>query len=47
MCVNLFAKDVRKANKTLAKIEELATTLENNKTTAQQQIEEQVLDFSF
>ena len=43
----MFAKDVRKANKTLAKIEELATTLENNKTTAQQQIEEQVLDFYF
>jgi len=41
----MFAKDVRKANKTLAKIEELATTLENNKTTAQQQIEEQKIRF--
>ena len=40
-CV-LFAKDVRKANKMLAKIDELAKTLVNNKTTAEQQIEEQV-----
>jgi len=36
-----FAKDVRKANKMLAKIDELAKTLVNNKTTAEQQIEEQ------
>jgi len=40
-----FAKDVRKANKVLAKIEEVATALVNNKTTAGQQIEEQKLRF--
>ena len=40
-----FAKDVRKANKMLAKIEELAKELVNNKTTAEQQIEEQVHQF--
>jgi len=39
-CVS-FAKDVRKANKMLAKIDELAKTLVNNKTTAEQQVEEQ------
>ena len=40
-----FAKEVRNANKTLAKIEELAKELVNNKTTAEQQIEEQVGQF--
>jgi len=40
-----FAKDVRKANKMLAKIEELAKELVNNKTTAEQQIEEQKVRF--
>jgi len=43
-CV-VFAKDVRKANKMLAKIEELAKSLVNNKTTAEQQIEEQKVRF--
>eukprot|EP00091_Calanus_sinicus_P019303 TRINITY_DN478_c0_g1_i8.p1 TRINITY_DN478_c0_g1~~TRINITY_DN478_c0_g1_i8.p1 ORF type:complete len:278 (-),score=57.00 TRINITY_DN478_c0_g1_i8:114-947(-) len=36
-----FAKDVRKANKMLAKVDELVKALVNNKTTAEQQIEEQ------
>jgi len=43
-CV-LFAKDVRKANKMLAKIDELAKTLVNNKTTAEQRVEEQRVKF--
>jgi len=43
-CVT-FAKDVRKANKMLAKIDELSKTLVNNKTTAEQQIEEQRVKF--
>jgi len=43
-CV-VFAKDVRAANKKLAKIEELANSLEHNKTTAEQQVEEQKLRF--
>eukprot|EP00092_Neocalanus_flemingeri_P000428 GFUD01000457.1.p1 GENE.GFUD01000457.1~~GFUD01000457.1.p1 ORF type:complete len:278 (+),score=77.63 GFUD01000457.1:57-890(+) len=43
-CV-LFAKDVRKANKVIAKIEEISKSLVNNKTTAEQQIEEQRVRF--
>ena len=42
-----FAKDVRKANKMLAKVDELVKALVNNKTTVEQQIEEQVRNFSF
>ena len=38
----MFDKEVRAANKMLARIEDLATGLEHNKTTAQQQIDEQV-----
>ena len=41
-CV-LFAKDVRKANKLLAKVEEAAKRLARYQTTAEQQIEEQVI----
>ena len=40
-CV-FFAKDVRKANKLLAKVEEAAKRLARYQTTAEQQIEEQV-----
>ena len=40
-CV-FFAKDVRKANKLLAKVDEAAKGLVRQKTTAEQQIEEQV-----
>ena len=40
-CV-FFAKDVRKANKLLAKVEEGAKRLARYQTTAEQQIEEQV-----
>ena len=40
-CV-FFAKDVRKANKLLANVEEAAKTLATYQTTAEQQIEEQV-----
>jgi len=40
-----FAKEVRAANKMLARIEDLATGLEHNKTTAQQQIDEQKIRF--
>jgi len=40
-----FAKDVRRANQTLQKIEQLANMLDQNKTTAEQQIEEQKLRF--
>jgi len=40
-----FAKEVRAVNKTLTRIEELAKMLDNNKTTAEQQIEEQKLRF--
>jgi len=43
-CVT-FAKDVRKANKLLAKVEEIATALVNNKTTAGQEIDEQKIRF--
>ena len=44
-CV-LFAKDVRKANKLLAKVEEAAKRLARYQTTADQQIEEQVNKFA-
>ena len=40
-CV-FFAKDVRKANKLLVKVEEAAKRLARYQTTAEQQIEEQV-----
>ena len=43
-CV-FFAKDVRKANKLLAKVEEAAKRLARYQTTAEQQIEEQVSPF--
>merc|ERR1712183_297637 len=43
-CV-VFAKDVRKANKLLAKVEEAAKRLARYQTTAEQQIEEQRMRF--
>jgi len=43
-CVK-FAKEVRRVNKLLAKVEEAAKTLANKQTTAEQQIEEQRIRF--
>merc|ERR1719436_984857 len=43
-CV-VFAKDVRKANKLLAKVEEASKRLARYQTTAEQQIEEQRMRF--
>ena len=44
-CV-MFAKDVRKANKLLGKIDEASKRLASYQTTAEQQIEEQVREIS-
>ena len=44
-CV-MFAKDVRKANKLLGKIDEASKRLARYQTTAEQQIEEQVREIS-